>query len=137
MKPILQERVALPTFDGRDRYFWRNPDMPWWMLSTHIRNLELARVHRPLYAARHVYHYTTVAAFKSIIDSQELWLTDYAYLNDSSEVRHGLELAREVFEQDLSAQTPTYAACSKGSWHFHRTNNRAYSLRVFPLLVTA
>jgi hypothetical protein len=72
------------------------------MLSTPIRNLELARVQRPLYVAPYVYHYTTVDAFKSIIESQELWLTDYAYLNDSSEVKHGLHIAQEVFGESLS-----------------------------------
>jgi hypothetical protein len=100
---IVHERVSLPAHDGRERFFWRNPSLPWFFISTAIRNYELARVHRPLYVTSHVYHYTTFPAFKNIIANQELWLTDYAYVNDSSEVKHGLTLAASVFEQRLSS----------------------------------
>jgi len=79
--------------------------MGWWDVITQIRNHELARVQRPLNRYRYAYHYTTLAALKSILESQELWLTDYAYLNDSSEVRHGIELAREEFEAGLRGAT--------------------------------
>lgn len=103
VEPIIYNRVALPAFDGHERFFWLNPKMPWWLLATPIRNYELNRVRSPLHVASHVYHYTTVQAFKNIIEQQELWLTDYAYLNDSSEVRHGLELAKSVFDSSLSS----------------------------------
>lgn len=95
------ERVSLPTYDGSERYFWHYFDLPWSALSPTRR--ELARVQQQLYIAPHAYHYTTIPAFKSIIESQELWLTDYPYLNDSSEVRHGLELAKAVFTDALSS----------------------------------
>ena len=39
-----------------------------------------------------LYHYTTSAAFLNIIKTGELWFTDYKYLNDSSELRYGIEL---------------------------------------------
>jgi hypothetical protein len=32
--------------------------------------------------------------FQRILESEELWLRDYAYLNDSSEVKHGIEMAK-------------------------------------------
>lgn len=44
-----------------------------------------------------IYHYTGVEGLKAILDSQEMWLTDYAYLNDSAELQHGLQ----VFEEKL------------------------------------
>lgn len=40
-----------------------------------------------------IYHYTTTEAFFRIVESQELWLSDYAYLNDASEIHHGLDIA--------------------------------------------
>lgn len=46
-----------------------------------------------------VYHYTSVEALSKIISSNELWLTDYAYMNDSSEIIHGLEVAKKVLRE--------------------------------------
>lgn len=39
-----------------------------------------------------VYHYTTWNGLKGILESQELWLTDYVHLNDSSEIHYAIEL---------------------------------------------
>ena len=44
-----------------------------------------------------VYHYTTAAGLQGIIDSASLWATDLAYLNDSTEMRYGLE----IFQTEL------------------------------------
>lgn len=45
-----------------------------------------------------IYHYTEPSALLGILESQEIWLTDYAYLNDSKEVEHGLALSRTILE---------------------------------------
>jgi hypothetical protein len=109
-EPLTWERGFLDSFDGRRRYFWHNPKVGWWDVATQLRNHELARVQRALMTGKYVYHYTTLPAFKSILESQEFWLTDYAYLNDSSEVRHGVQLAREGLDAALSGATPETAA---------------------------
>lgn len=43
-----------------------------------------------------IYHYTDPNGFLGILQSQELWLTDYAYLNDYREVAHGIAIAASV-----------------------------------------
>ena len=40
-----------------------------------------------------VYHYTTPEGLWGIIDSGELWMSDYSYLNDAVELNYGLQLA--------------------------------------------
>lgn len=42
------------------------------------------------------YQYSTISAFKGIIESNNLWATHWAYLNDSKELQGGLEIARQV-----------------------------------------
>lgn len=46
-----------------------------------------------------VYHYTSMNGFFNIISSNELWLTDYEYMNDASEVNHGIDLGKQVLEE--------------------------------------
>ena len=43
-----------------------------------------------------LYHYTSTAGLKAIIDSQQLWFTDYRHLNDSKELQLGIEQAHEA-----------------------------------------
>lgn len=40
-----------------------------------------------------IYHYTTDAGLKGILESGKLWLTDICSLNDPSELNHGFEIA--------------------------------------------
>lgn len=39
-----------------------------------------------------VYHYTTAAALKGMLETGRLWATDYRFLNDSTELQYGLDL---------------------------------------------
>ena len=104
--PDIDTRVRLDSFEGRERYFWKKRPFPWSLLGAQIRNHEVNRVHRPLYTSRRVYHYTTLDVLYRIVESQDFFLSDYAYLNDSSEVRHGQEIAREVFDEICSSLEP-------------------------------
>jgi hypothetical protein len=104
------ERGFLESFDGRSRYFWRQPDGGWWEVATQLRNHEIGRLAKAVTEDTSIYHYTTLGALKSIIENQELWLTDYEYLNDASEIRHGVEVAREVFAVAVSDATAESAA---------------------------
>lgn len=45
---------------------------------------------------RLLYHYTDVRGIEGIINNEELWLTEYGYLNDSSEGVYGIEIFKEV-----------------------------------------
>ena len=49
-----------------------------------------------------LYQYTNAAGLKGIFDSQQMWFTDYRFLNDPSELRHGMDTARELL---LKAQS--------------------------------
>jgi hypothetical protein len=48
-----------------------------------------------------LYHYTDANGLKSIIENDEIWFTDYRYLNDPSELRHGISLAHETINATL------------------------------------
>lgn len=43
---------------------------------------------------RPLYHYTEAAGLLGIITSQQLWFTNYLHLNDPSELRYGMGIAR-------------------------------------------
>ena len=45
-----------------------------------------------------LYQYTTAAGLKGIFETQQLWFTDYRYLNDPGEFRYGLDLARKTID---------------------------------------
>jgi len=61
-----------------------------------------------------LYHYTTQPGLIGILNEKSIWATHIAYLNDSSEFRHGLEIIRHhirtlkidpsrIFQGDLPA----------------------------------
>lgn len=47
--------------------------------------------------ADQVFQYTSLEGFLGMLKSGELWLSDYAYLNDVAEVAHGLARAQDIF----------------------------------------
>jgi hypothetical protein len=42
---------------------------------------------------KHIYHYTTASGLLGILQSQTIWATETSYLNDSQEVKYGVDLA--------------------------------------------
>jgi hypothetical protein len=50
-----------------------------------------------------LWHYTSYAAFKGILESKAIWATDYRFLNDREEFRHCRKLA-----MDLAALEPEF-----------------------------
>src|SRR3954465_10650215 len=46
-----------------------------------------------------LYHYTTLEGFKSIIENGCLWGSNFAYLNDSTELLYGKNIVREIVEE--------------------------------------
>jgi hypothetical protein len=47
-----------------------------------------------------LYHYTNGKGLRGILESGKFWLTDIFYLNDPSELRHGLKSAIRFIEQE-------------------------------------
>jgi hypothetical protein len=56
-----------------------------------------------------LYHYTDANGLKGIIENDEIWFTDYRYLNDPSELRHGVLLAHEAINAALVKAKPANA----------------------------
>lgn len=46
-----------------------------------------------------LYHYTDRNGLKGIVNNQQIWLTHYRYLNDTSELSFGMDIAREVLKE--------------------------------------
>ena len=56
-----------------------------------------------------LYHYTSSAAFLSIVASGELWFSDFRYLNDLSELKYGVDLFRAELAARLDVETDNYS----------------------------
>lgn len=48
---------------------------------------------------RYFYQYSALASFKGIIESNNIWATHWAYLNDAKELKKGLEIAHIVISE--------------------------------------
>ncbi len=48
-----------------------------------------------------LFHYTTGAGMRGILDSSRLWGTNYRYLNDASEIGYGVSLFEELINDRL------------------------------------
>ena len=54
-----------------------------------------------------LYHYTSSAALLNIISSDELWFTDFRYLNDLSEMRYGVDLFKAEVRRQIETESDT------------------------------
>ena len=70
-----------------------------------------------------LYHYTDASGLKGIIDNQEIWFTDYRYLNDPSELTHGMNLAKALIAKGAKGDT--------ASGFFYRMLGDLFSLTKF------
>ncbi|WP_176758483.1 DUF2971 domain-containing protein [Limimonas halophila] len=52
-----------------------------------------------------LFHYTDANGLKGILKSQSLWLTDNLFLNDSNEIFHGLDIAKEILSEKENDNT--------------------------------
>jgi hypothetical protein len=61
-----------------------------------------------------LYHYTTVAGFRGIIESRSIWGTEYKTLNDSTEIRYSQEALAAPLSRHLkkSLQSKRFARAS-------------------------
>lgn len=51
--------------------------------------------------AKNLFHYTDALAVKSILENQELWLSDIRFLNDSQEMNDGVKYILDVLSSEL------------------------------------
>jgi hypothetical protein len=97
--------------DGSERYCWDIADDTSWFLANRLAHEEIhrlipARFPRP----DTVYHYTDATGLFGIVSSNHLWLTDYEFLNDSSELKFSLEAANDGLNSfDLQGYSPQAA----------------------------
>ncbi len=86
--------------DGVSTYTWEEPGDMWVLRIKQLfwREAIRLRIIAPFpEMAPVLYHYTSLQGLMGIINSNEVWLTDYGYLNDTSEVHYGLRLANDRF----------------------------------------
>jgi hypothetical protein len=122
--------------DSQPYYSWIGDDWrPAFLDCVRLVNREMERLKlRQSVGKDTVYHYTDLNGLKGILDSQAMWLTDYAYLNDSTEMEHGLGLVKEKLLAAID--DPKYAKVADvfSSWvdglvnHKHRICISSYSL---------
>ena len=48
---------------------------------------------------RTFYRYSSISAFKGVVEGNNLWATHWAYLNDAKELKRGIEIAHIVFSR--------------------------------------
>jgi len=61
-----------------------------------------------------LYHYTDEAGLRGILQNQEFWLTSYVSLNDTSELKFGIDAAATVLA-DLGSELINFAAAGRQS----------------------
>jgi hypothetical protein len=83
--------------NGEQRYSWDDTSFfSYFGVKIIIREEILRAFGAEPYPNGLIYHYTSINGFFNIISSNELWLTDYMYMNDDSEVNHGISLAKQI-----------------------------------------
>lgn len=97
---IISERVRWTTVDGSERYVWRQIKLPTVFSVGNLCRDELYRKIKKY--PKLIYHYTDIKGLKGIVENQELWLTDFAFLNDSKEISHGIECTNEILKKKIS-----------------------------------
>jgi hypothetical protein len=75
-------------------------------LLRHLLQLAPSPFEHPAYP---LFHYTSPGAFRSILESRALRLTNAAYLNDPAEVLYPVRVARELIAALLPDQPATFA----------------------------
>jgi hypothetical protein len=106
------KRQSFVAGDGSLRYFWISDNQPYgWVVRRPVQS-ELFRLSNPNQNA--IYHYTSLAGFKGIVESQDFWLAESDFLNDSTEIEHGIDLARQVFQSYCEQNSSPIASLLEG-----------------------
>jgi hypothetical protein len=104
-KEAKYKRESFVAADGEPRFFWLSENQSYgWVVRPTIRS-ELSRLAQPNGDVP-IYHYTSLEGFHGIVESDDLWLTESAFMNDASEIEHGIELSQDVFESFVASGSP-------------------------------
>lgn len=93
LEEIRYTRESWKIDDAHEAYFWHKAGLPYayHLRSAAIHELKVLQgISSPL-----VWHYTDMSSFKNIVETNELWLTDIEYLNDTTELEHGFSYISE------------------------------------------
>jgi hypothetical protein len=60
-----------------------------------------------------LYHYTTLNGFKSIVENGFIWGSNFSYLNDSTEMKYGKDMIKEIVNEKGFFQTGRYSEEAK------------------------
>jgi hypothetical protein len=102
--------------DGSPRYAWdKRESTAFWDVTPLVR-AELERTTPKVAMASTVFHYTNVEGLVGIIESDDLWLTDYEFLNDATEVRYGLNLLSSVLQDAAASDKDSRTLELIGAW---------------------
>lgn len=109
--PEIYTRRQWIDLSGSSYYSWDGSRLPnWFSVQKVFWNEARRRNLVPLDTPDLIYHYTSVEGFFGIIDSRQLWLSDYSYLNDTRELSHGADLTAEVATELLLSESHTQSA---------------------------
>lgn len=92
-------RKSWNDLNGNTKYIWTIENEP----TTYIRNIIYDEIYSILENKRYetIYHYTDIKTLCKILKSNELWLTEWKCTNDKTEIKHGLEIAKEFNNDNL------------------------------------
>ncbi|EWS53016.1 DUF2971 domain-containing protein [Methylibium sp. T29] len=105
-EPEVYSRREWRTVAREPYYSWDGTKLPNWFTVQKVAWNEARRLGMVDSAQPElIYHYTGVEAFFGIVQSGNLWLSDYSYLNDTRELSHGADLIAEVATEFLSQES--------------------------------
>lgn len=76
-------------------------------------------------------HYTDLKGAIGILDSGRMWFSDRTILNDSTEISHGVEIAKDILRSTFSAQVQTeFETATRDIFHNYCFFSASYSLNM-------
>ena len=103
--PSIYNRRKWQSLTGEPYYSWDKIGWPNWF---NVPNTVWSEARRKGFIIGKlpelIYHYTTLEGLFGIVQSKNLWLSDYSYLNDTREISHGVDLITEVATELLKTE---------------------------------
>lgn len=100
-------RVSWHDLNGNEYHDWQTNNKPTWITMGRPFGYFADKIKKSL-RLDEMFHYTSIDGALAIIQSGRMRFTDYAYLNDTREIAHGLDVIRSVLEDESNpAGSPT------------------------------
>lgn len=105
-EPEVYSRRQWKTLSGDPYFSWDSAKLPnWFSLPKVVWNEAQRQGLVDTRVPDLIYHYTSIEGFFGIVQSGQLWLSDYSYLNDTRELLHGGDLVTEVATELLAKES--------------------------------